>query len=41
MLESLDKAMGHTCTLDIRTLLFKYGYGFVWVAQEVGDKICY
>ena len=35
MLKSLDEAGRHTWASDVKKLLFKYGYGFVWIAQEV------
>ena len=37
MLKSLDEAGRHTWASNVKKLLFRYGYGFVWVSQEVGD----
>lgn len=37
MLKSLDEAGRLTWASNIKKLLFRYGYGFVWVSQEVGD----
>ena len=27
----------HLYTTEVRNLLFSYGYGYVWIAQDVGD----
>ena len=39
MLKSLDEAGRHTWASNVKknNLLFRYGYGFVWVSQDVGD----
>jgi len=38
MLKSLDDA-GRICwATEIRTLLYKYGFSFIWISQDVGDN---
>ena len=37
MLKSLDDAGGNCWATKIRTLLYKYGFSFIWISQDVGD----
>jgi len=37
MLKSLDDAGRNCWATKIRTLLYKYGFSFVWISQDVGD----
>ena len=37
MLKSIDDSSRTTWASHVRTLLFTYGFGFVWLSQEVGD----
>ena len=37
MLKRLDDDNRHTYASEVRNLLFSYGYGYVWIAQDVGD----
>lgn len=37
MLKSLDDAGRNCWATKIRTLLYKYGFSFIWISQDVGD----
>jgi len=37
MLKSLDDIGRRNWATDVKELLFKYGFGFIWVSQDVGD----
>jgi len=37
MLKKLDENNRHNWVTDLKGLLFRYGYGVVWFAQELGD----
>jgi len=37
MLKSLDDADRICWATKIRTLLYKYGFSFIWISQDVGD----
>ena len=37
MLKSLDDAGRNCWATKIRALLYKYGFGFIWISQDVGD----
>ena len=37
MLKNLDDCNRITWATSIRNLLCRYGFGYVWIAQEVGD----
>ena len=37
ILKLLDEAGRQTWASKVRSLLYKYGFGYVWVAQEVGN----
>ena len=32
-----DSNCRRTCASDIRTLLYRYGFGVVWISKELGD----
>ena len=38
MLKSLDEAERQNWVSKVRELLFQYGFGYVWIAQEFGDE---
>ena len=38
MLRRLDTTGRHTWATNIKDLLFRYGFGYAWVAQEVGNE---
>ena len=38
MLKQLDDAGRRTWASNIRELLFTYGFGYVWIAQGVGNE---
>ena len=38
MLYNLDCAGRTTWATNIKQLLFKYGFGFVWISQNIGDS---
>ena len=38
MLKQLDEAGRRTWASNIKELLFTYGFGYVWIAQEVGNE---
>ena len=38
MLKSLDNVNRHTWVTDVKRLLFQYGFGYIWIAQDVGDS---
>ena len=38
MLKKLDEQNRPNWVTDVKNLLFRYGFGFVWIVQEVGDK---
>ena len=38
MLKQLEEAGRKTCASNIKELLFTYGFGYVWINQEVGDE---
>jgi len=37
MLKSLDGLGWQIWTSHVKALLFKFGFGFVWVSQDIGD----
>jgi len=37
MLKSLDDAGRNCWATKIRALLYKYGFSFIWISQDVGD----
>ena len=37
MLKSLDDVGRKTWASEVRHLLFKFGFGFVWIAQDIGN----
>jgi hypothetical protein len=37
MLKDLDSHNRHNWVTSVKNLLFKYGYGYIWIAQEIGD----
>ena len=37
MLKSLDDVGRRTWATSVKDLLFRYGFGYVWVSQDVGD----
>jgi len=37
MLKSVDDADRNCWASKIRTLLYKYGFSFIWISQDVGD----
>jgi len=37
MLKSLDDAGRNCSATKIKTLLYKYGFSFIWISQDVGD----
>ena len=37
MLKYLDEKNKHTYAFEVRKLLFSYGYGFIWLSQDIGD----
>ena len=37
MLKQLDTAGRHTWATCIKDLLYLYGYGYVWIAHDVGN----
>ena len=39
MLKSLDEAGRQNWVSKVRHLLFQYGFGYVWIAQEFGNEI--
>ena len=39
MLKSLDEAGRQNWVFRIRNLLFQYGFGYVWIAQELGNEM--
>ena len=38
MIRSLEESGRITWASKIRSLLFKHGFGFVWISNEVGDS---
>ena len=38
MLKQLDDTGRKTWSSNIKQLLFSFGFGFVWLAQDVGDS---
>ena len=38
MLKSLDEAGRHTWASNVRSLLYMYGFGYAWIAQEIGNE---
>ena len=38
MLKQLDEAGRRTLASNIKELLFTYGFGYVWIAQGVGNE---
>ena len=38
MLKSLDEAGRHTWASNVRSLLYIYGFGYAWIAQEIGNE---
>ena len=38
MLKSLDEIGRVTWASRIKNLLFQYGYGIVWISQNIGDS---
>ena len=38
MLHNLDNLGRHTWATSIKNILFSFGFGFVWLSQEVGNK---
>ena len=38
MLKSLDEAGRHTWASNVRRLLYMYGFGYAWIAQEIGNE---
>ena len=41
MLRSLDKSGRITWATHIKQLLFQFGFGYAWLANEVGDTIAF
>jgi len=41
MLRRLDKSGRTTCATRIKHLLFRFGFGFVWITNEVGDSVLF
>ena len=39
MLKNLDAVGRENWAIHIRALLFRYGFGYVWIAQDVGNHI--
>ena len=37
ILKSLDDAGKNCWATKIKSLLYKYGFGFIWISQDVGD----
>ena len=37
MLKSLDEADRQNWVLKVRNLLFTYEFGYIWIAEDVGD----
>ena len=37
MLKNLDDVGKHTWASEIKLLLYRYGFGYVWVSQSVGN----
>jgi len=37
LLKSLDDLVRQTWASHVKELLFKFGFGFVWVSQDIGD----
>ena len=38
MLKSLDEARRNTWASNVRRLLYMYGFGYAWIAQEIGNE---
>ena len=38
MLCNLDNLGRHTWATSVKDILFSYGFGYVWIAQEIGNK---
>ena len=38
MLKQFDEAGRRTWASNIKKILFTYGFGYVWIAQEVGNE---
>ena len=38
MLRNLDNSGRTTWATKVKTILFKYGFGYVWVNENVGDE---
>ena len=39
MLYRLDQAERKTWATHVRTLLYKFGFGYAWISQEVGNTV--
>ena len=37
MLKDIDISGRWTWATEVKELLFRYGFGYVWIAQDVGD----
>ena len=37
MLKGLDDSGRKCWASEVKTMLFRYGYGHVWISQEIGD----
>ena len=37
MLKDIDISGRWTWAMKVKELLFRYGFGYVWIAQDVGD----
>lgn len=37
MLKSLDEAGRQNWASEVRVLLYTYGFGYVWLSQDIGD----
>lgn len=37
MLKRIDDSGKHTYASDVRNLLFRHGFGFVWISQDIGN----
>ena len=37
MLKALDEASRQNCVSKVHSYLFTYGFGYVWIAQDVED----
>ena len=37
MLKNLDDHSRHTYATEVRNLLFSYGFGYIWISQDIGN----